>query len=265
MSQPHDSDCGLRAPKFLEAQSADKQVHSVIAESVSQRQWSLGQVLHELTAIRVDLPLPLQPSPRPIKPSIPSNASKGSQKGSWKGKQNNSKGRGKGKQKGGRVEWMTEGSVGGQKRQLCMRFQTGHCQLGDSCRFHHACACPKDGKACRGSHSAKDHRTDRCRWIQFHRLCMSNFLHIQFHLQWPTNISLWFSLLPFWDIQTVHQQRNQYRIQFKHWHQTCLYLQTCLPPIHQQIWIRWQDAHRPVFFLNYAQDRIDHCPKHCCI
>ncbi len=100
----------------------------------------------------------LQPRPKSVKAAAPIIQVKGPPKGPGKGKHELVKGKGKGKQKGPRVEWVTEINHGGQKKQLGMRYQTGSCQLGDSCRFHHACAYPKDGKACGGSHSAKDHR-----------------------------------------------------------------------------------------------------------
>ena len=158
LTAKYEADSNLRAPTFLEAQAADKQIHSVICELVIERQWSLDQALHELTSIRADLPMLLQPRPKPIRAAATIIQVKGPPKGPGKGKHEPAKGKGKGKQKGPRVEWVTEINQGGHKKQLCMRYQTGSCQLGDSCRFHHACACPKDGKACGGSHSAKDHR-----------------------------------------------------------------------------------------------------------
>jgi hypothetical protein len=46
----------------------------------------------------------------------------------------------------------------GQWKQLCMRFQTGNCSLGDSCRFHHSCAYPVNGQACGLDHGALQHQ-----------------------------------------------------------------------------------------------------------
>ena len=70
--------------------------------------------------------------------------------------------KGKGKGKGGkpnRVQWVTEVSHNGQRRALCMRFQTGKCTLGDACKFHHGCAYPlPDGRACNKNHGASQHR-----------------------------------------------------------------------------------------------------------
>ena len=158
LTAKYEADSHLRAPTFLEAQAADKQIHAVICELVVERQWSLDQALHELTSIRADLPTLLQPRPKPVKTAAPVIQYKGPAKGPGKGKGEFVKGKGKSKQKAPRVEWVTEVTQNGHKRQLCMRYQTGSCTLGDSCRFVHACAYPKDGKACGGSHSAKDHR-----------------------------------------------------------------------------------------------------------
>ena len=154
LTAKYESDSNLRAPTFLEAQAADKQIHAVICELVVERQWSLDQALHELTSIRADLPMLLQPRPRPkpVKAAAPVIQYKGLAKGPGKGKGEFVKGKGKSKQKSPRVEWVTEVTQNGHKRQLCMRYQTGSCTLGD------AYAYPKDGKACGGSHSAKDHR-----------------------------------------------------------------------------------------------------------
>ena len=71
LTAKYESDSNLRAPTFLEAQAADKQIHSVICELVVERQRSLDQALHELTSIRADLPMLLQPRPKPVKAAAP--------------------------------------------------------------------------------------------------------------------------------------------------------------------------------------------------
>ena len=122
LTAKYEADSNLRAPTFLEAQAADKQIDSVISELVSERQRSSDQALRELTAIRADLPMLLQPRPKPVKPAAPIFTFKGYQKRSGKGKQDFAKGRGKGKQKSNRVEWVTEIYHGGQKEAALRAF-----------------------------------------------------------------------------------------------------------------------------------------------
>ncbi len=117
LTAKYEADSNLRAPTFLEAQAADKQIHSVICELVIERQWSLDQALHELTSIRADLPMLLQPRPKPVKAAAPIIQVKGPPKGPGKGKHEPAKGKGKGKQKGPRIEWVTEINQGGHKKQ----------------------------------------------------------------------------------------------------------------------------------------------------
>ena len=121
LTAKYEADSNLRAPTFLEAQAADKQIHSVYPCCCNH--------VRNLS-----------------KAAAPIIQVKGPPKSPGKGKHELAKGKGKGKHKGPRVEWVTEINHGGQKKQLCMRYQTGGCQLGDSRRFHHACADPKDGK-----------------------------------------------------------------------------------------------------------------------
>ena len=129
LTAKYEADSNRRAPTFLEAQAADKQIHAVISELVIERQWSLDQALHELTSIRADLPMLLQPRPKPAKTAAPVIQYKGPAKGPGKGKSDFVKGNGKSKQKAPRVEWVTEITQNGQKQQLCMRYQTGILQI----------------------------------------------------------------------------------------------------------------------------------------
>ena len=84
-------------------------------------------------------------------------------KGKGKTKSAPQKGKGKGKQKG-KTQWITDFKTkDGQWKRLCMRYQTGACSLGDTCKFHHACAYPVNGQACGLAHGAlatKTLRTD---------------------------------------------------------------------------------------------------------
>ena len=120
--------------------------------------------LYEITHIRADMMSLLQPRPRLVKsnptPRSDGNPGKGASssgvrsapysKGANKG--------GKGKSKG-KVAWVTGAMIKGEKRQLCMRFQSGKCSLGDACKFAHACAYPVDGHACGKNHGALQHST----------------------------------------------------------------------------------------------------------
>ena len=97
LTAKYEADSNLRAPTFLEAQAADRQIHAVICELVVERQWSLDQALHELTSIRADLPMLLQPRPKPVKTAAPVIQYKGPTKGPGKGKSDFVKGKGKGR------------------------------------------------------------------------------------------------------------------------------------------------------------------------
>ena len=158
LTMKYDQD--LRPPTVLEAQSADKQIWSAVAE-LMEKGWSMDDSIHELTVIRNDLPSLLQARPKPLKhPSTPTahpqprpESSKGKSKGGGKGK----KGRGKSK---GKVQWITEVKKDGNMQQLCMRWQVNKCS-NPSCQFVHGCAYPIEvnGRtvACGKDHGALSH------------------------------------------------------------------------------------------------------------
>lgn len=155
LTQKTDPDAGLRNANITEAQHADQKVWGVIADLMSERGWNMDDALHELTHIRHDLPSWLQLRPRAIRqqtgnPPPVNRPDLGKGKGKGKGKKGNQKGKGK-------VQWITEVKKGSEWKQLCMRFQTGSCQLGDSCKFLHACAYPVNGNACGQQHGAATH------------------------------------------------------------------------------------------------------------
>eukprot|EP00435_Cladocopium_sp_Y103_P025540 s8_g6.t1 len=147
---------GLRNANILEAQQADQKIWGVISDLISDRGWTMDDSLHELTHIRHDLPGWLQLRPRVPKSSASSSApvprqDSGKSKGKGKSKKGSSKGKGK-------VQWITELKKGSEWKQLCMRYQSGNCQLGDACKFTHLCAYPVNGAACGMEHSASTHR-----------------------------------------------------------------------------------------------------------
>ena len=167
MSTRLDTESGLRNPSILGAQSADKTLMGVVCDLVAERGWSWDDSLHEVTHIRSEMASLLQPRPRQLKP--PPVGGKGD---SWirpnrvalygKGDGKYNKGDGKKGKKGGkgqRVAWVTDINQGGQRHQLCMRFQTGKCSM-DNCRFKHLCAYPtRDGQACGKDHGALQHES----------------------------------------------------------------------------------------------------------
>ena len=165
MTTRMDSETGLRNPTILEAQSADKALMGIACELVMEQNWNFDDALHEITFIRAEIHNLLQPRPRLPKQTmqrIENSTGKGLQKGDrpgpyskGKGKKGGSKSAGK---SSGKVSWVTEATVNGSKRQLCMRFQSGKCTLGSECRFHHGFAYPlPSGEACGKNHGALMH------------------------------------------------------------------------------------------------------------
>ena len=164
MTTKMDSETGLRNPTILEAQSADKTLMTIACELVMEKNWGFDDALHEVTFIRAEINTLLQARPR--LPCQTYQKLEGTSKGGGKPSRTSpySKGKGKpgGKQQtksgGKQVTWITEATVQGAKKQLCMRFQTGKCDMGANCRFHHGCAYPMpNGEACNKSHGALMH------------------------------------------------------------------------------------------------------------
>jgi hypothetical protein len=158
-----EAETGLRNPTILEAQSADKTLMKIACELVMEKQWSFDDAIHEITCIRAEINTLLQARPR-----LPRQTStigiriferwwqEQSIHSIWQ-RQGKSSGKSSGKT-GGKVTWITETSVGGSKKQLCMRFQSGKCDMCSSCRFHHGCAFPlPSGEACNKNHEALMH------------------------------------------------------------------------------------------------------------
>ena len=167
ISLTDDSQAGLgnwtENATILEAQAADKALMTIAADLVLDRQWSWDDALYEITFIRADMASLLQPRPRlpksmgpgrPDNPGGKGNISGAARPGPYnKGQPKGGKGKNKGK-----VSWVTEIQHKGERKQLCMRFQTNKCTLGEACKFHHGCAYPVgDGQACGKQHGAVQH------------------------------------------------------------------------------------------------------------
>eukprot|EP00435_Cladocopium_sp_Y103_P050389 s2071_g15.t1 len=162
MTQRFDADTGLRGPTMLEAQSADKTLMTIAVDLVVERSWNWDDALYEITHIRAEMSSLLQPRPRLPKASAPpryeSTGGKGTSQSSRPGPYSKGQGaKGKGKGKSNRVQWLTETTIKGERKQLCMRFQSGKCSLGDQCKFHHGCAYPVGDGACGKPHGALTH------------------------------------------------------------------------------------------------------------
>ena len=165
MTTRMDAETGLRNPTILEAQSADKTLMNIACELVGEQKWCFDDAIHEITFIRAEINTLLQPRPKLPKQTfqrLESNNAKGSGKGPRTGPYTKGKGtKGSGKPSGkspGKVSWVTESTVNGTKKQLCMRYQSGKCDMGSACRFHHGCAYPlPSGEACGKAHGALMH------------------------------------------------------------------------------------------------------------
>ena len=171
VSQRFPPEASLRPPSILEAQQADKHLWSCIYVLVVEKSWKLNDAIYEFTEIRGDMASWLQPrakvsSALPRRPHGPggkdhrssiTTTSKGS--GSNKGKL---KGTGKGTSKGSSVQWVREFKDGSQVKKLCIAWQLGKCQRGNSCEFIHGCAFPKtDGSPCLSKDHGATHHPDK--------------------------------------------------------------------------------------------------------
>ena len=161
MSARLDPETGLRNPTITEAQAADRVLMQLVFDLVSERGWNVDDSLYEITNVRAEIHTLLQARPRLPKQNALQHFSGNPIKGSGRGPRNTPyvKGGSKGKQKGkGKTRWISEAQINGVRKQLCMRFQTGKCNLSD-CKFHHGCGFPlPNGEPCLKSHGALEHQ-----------------------------------------------------------------------------------------------------------
>ena len=113
----------------------------LVCDLVAERGLSWDDALHEVTQIRSEMSSLLQPRPRQLKQNplggkgdFPNGGIRSGPYSKGDGKKGDGK-KGKKGSKGQRVAWVTEVSHGGQKHQLCMRYQVGKCMLADQCRY----------------------------------------------------------------------------------------------------------------------------------
>ncbi|CAE7221556.1 unnamed protein product [Symbiodinium sp. CCMP2592] len=163
VSQKFPPETNLRPPSVLEAQQADKHLWSCIFQLVIEKEWQVNDAIYEFTEIRGDMSSWLQPrakaasagNRRPYTPGGRDNRPPTPPPGRGNGK---GKGKAKSPTKQGTqprgVPWVREYKEGGQVKKLCIGWQIGKCQRGNSCEFTHGCAFPKpDGSPC----LSKDH------------------------------------------------------------------------------------------------------------
>ena len=162
LTQRLDSETGLQAPTFLEAQRADKQLWHIMEELINEKGWTLNQASHALTSVRGDMAVFLHARPRLQRSNPHPKGGKGCVPSSTPGPAA-TKGSGKqgptGSAKSGKpgVQWVTEAYVDGAHKQRCVLFQTPSFTFSD-CKFRHAGAIPNaDGTAYGFPHATSQH------------------------------------------------------------------------------------------------------------
>ena len=149
---------GLRTVNAQELLAADRKIWGVISELLAQS-WSLDDALHEVTAMRNDLPsllqlrpkVPRQPPPPPAPPRTPRARDKRpAPPAQTQPKKAARKGKGKGTAK--KLTLSSDWIQSYQGKEVRKRYQVGKCQA-ENCKFAHVCAVP----GCQKPHPAKDH------------------------------------------------------------------------------------------------------------
>ncbi|CAE7226778.1 unnamed protein product [Symbiodinium sp. CCMP2592] len=161
----------------FEAQQADCRLWQGMITLVTDKGWTMDDVLYEFTEVRGEMASLLQARARP--PPVPKG---------WEGKGKAVKGlgkmlvesyakgyasqasvKGKGKDKGkhkeakggSNINFVKSIMVGSESKPLCVNWQLSRCNRGNACPFVHACAFPKsNGQACGSkAHTALQHES----------------------------------------------------------------------------------------------------------
>ncbi|CAE7447839.1 unnamed protein product [Symbiodinium sp. CCMP2592] len=177
LTQKFDASSGLRPPSVLEAQQADCRLWQGMITLVTDKGWTMDDVLYEFTEVRGEMASLLQARARP--PPVPKGwegkgkavkglgkmlvesyakgyASQASVKGKGKDKGKNKEAKG-----GSNINFVKSIMVGSESKPLCVNWQLSRCNRGNACPFVHACAFPKsNGQACGSkAHTALQHES----------------------------------------------------------------------------------------------------------
>lgn len=131
----------LRGPTLQEALDADKSVWNAVLAVQIENKWPFNDALNEVAYCRQEMQSLLQPrirtQSRPDKRQAPDHP------------------KSPGKIAKSTPHWFRRR----QGKGICMRYHTGTCKAGKSCRYLHICPLPDaQGRICGGNHVAKNHR-----------------------------------------------------------------------------------------------------------
>ena len=160
--RPRDSN--LRAPTLHEVIDAECSAWQSVAELMNEGTWTLNDSLSEVAYCRQVFRTALAPHPKTVQPKpdgrrrrrLPSPKAKAKAKARTGPKADESAPAGSDTIQKYSESWAKK-TVDGQG--ICIRFNTGRCKSGKSCRYAHVCPIPKaNGEPCGGAHPAGKHQ-----------------------------------------------------------------------------------------------------------